>query len=165
MHLVSNDCQIVMQALAIFLLEMSCGLVHVANNRADITRSIKKLVRWLRFMQQRDAAVERALKVVLNVLRKARNEVEIADILQEELANTYGGHLVQPWMWQADSLDPGASYPQLLSSFGGESPMDEFSEFQTGLSSMPDPLPMPHIYGNAFAENLLGSNGGEMSDG
>jgi hypothetical protein len=76
----------IMQAMAVFLLEISYGEAHMKRHDEEITKSTKKLVRWLQHMRGSNAVAERAYSVAIDIIKTGapRVTVDISDILEEE---------------------------------------------------------------------------------
>jgi hypothetical protein len=76
----------IMQAIAVFLLELSFGAIHMTHNVSEISGSVHKLVRLLLAMSASNPVAERAYKVVVNIIKSGapRVQVDIADILAED---------------------------------------------------------------------------------
>ncbi|KAH7366641.1 fungal-specific transcription factor domain-containing protein [Pyrenochaeta sp. MPI-SDFR-AT-0127] len=60
---------VIMQSMAVLLLEMAYDATHMQDRKEDLTASIKKLIRWLRAMQHNDPVAGRAYQVVWRILK------------------------------------------------------------------------------------------------
>ncbi|KAJ4299594.1 hypothetical protein N0V90_004840 [Kalmusia sp. IMI 367209] len=74
----------VMQAMAVLLLELSHCEKHMRSNHTNIRSSVKKLIRWLRALRTSDAVVERAYKVIVNILHLPQIKASAAELLAED---------------------------------------------------------------------------------
>jgi len=76
----------IMQAIAIFLLEMSYYRTHTKqHNDIELTTYVKKLVRWLYAMRNGNPVAERALQVVLDIMKSSAHfRSEFLDMLAAE---------------------------------------------------------------------------------
>ncbi|CAI9629556.1 unnamed protein product [Alternaria burnsii] len=70
---------IIMQALAVLLLEMAYEGKHLKDEKADILACIKKMIRWLRAMKANDPVAARAHDVVYKILNTC------APVLREQV--------------------------------------------------------------------------------
>ncbi|CAN9445480.1 unnamed protein product [Alternaria alternata] len=70
---------IIMQALAVLLLEMAYEGKHLKDEKADILACIKKMIRWLRAMKANDPVAARAHDVVYKILNSC------APVLREQV--------------------------------------------------------------------------------
>jgi hypothetical protein len=132
----------IMQAIAVFLLEMSSE-TGTAQKGEELSKSIDKLVRWLRSMSPGNPVAKRAYEVVMDIIRTTvpRVRTEKSDILAEEQAT------------------PSSNYPtatsnvdtQSTTTFDKEQPVQASGEFQPGQDFMLDPaLQMPPTFGTPF---------------
>jgi hypothetical protein len=78
--------RIVMQAMAILLLEMAYDSKDMANDDASIVISIKKLLRWLRTMRVNDPVAAQALVVIKKILRGCapKLQAQVSDLLDTD---------------------------------------------------------------------------------
>lgn len=76
----------IMQAVAVFLLELSFRAAHMSHYLPQISDSVRKLVRLLQAMSVSNAVAERAYKVVINIIKSGapRVQVDISDTLAED---------------------------------------------------------------------------------
>jgi hypothetical protein len=121
----------IMQAIAVFLLEMSSE-TGMTQKGEELSKSINKLVRWLRSMSRGNPVAKRAYEVVMDIIwtRVPRVRTEKSDILAEEQAR------------------PSYSCPtttsnvdtQTSTTFGKEQPVQASGEFQLGQDFMLDPV-------------------------
>jgi hypothetical protein len=69
----------IMQAIAVFLLEMYFDGADTTENSKEISESVDKLVRWLQFMGLSNSVADHAYKVVLDIIKtsalQARTDV------------------------------------------------------------------------------------------
>jgi hypothetical protein len=132
----------IMQAIAVFLLEMSSE-TGTAQKGEDLSKSIDKLVRWLRSMSPGNPVAKRAYEVVMDIVKTTvpRVRTEKSDILAEEQAT------------------PSSNYPtatsnvdtQSTTTFEKEQPVQASGEFHPGQDFMLDPaLQMPPTFGTPF---------------
>ncbi|KAF2267192.1 hypothetical protein CC78DRAFT_577390 [Lojkania enalia] len=77
---------IIMQAMAVLLLEISYRVIHMTRDGKNLTGSAKKLMQRLRSMRADDLVAGRAYMVVYNILKSdsPQIQVDIADILGDE---------------------------------------------------------------------------------
>lgn len=170
----------IMQAAAVFLLEMSFDQTHMVHPNGRIVKSIKKLVRWLHFMSFSNAVAARAYEVVADVIRTGaqRLRIDASEILGEARVNVNRDesleayhtpeNTVLPWYRGNSSLqaewgippsnDPTAtaesSTPQ-YTTFQEQQPVQTSEGFQFDQYFMPEPdLQMPSIFGNPFFTNF-----------
>jgi hypothetical protein len=152
----------IMQAIAVFLLEMSVEDTHMTHPNEILPKSIKKLVRWLRFMSVSNVVARRACEVVIDIVKTgaARLGVDIRDILAEEKVdidpNQSFPTYQPPAEWDAPS-------PTMTANFGTQYPTtlweqqaaQEFEGFQPDQHFMLQPsLQMPPIFGSPFFTNF-----------
>lgn len=67
---------IIMQAMAVLLLELSQEDTHLESIRSNVTASVEKLTRWLQSMMQNDAVSARAYKIACKVLDKLQPPIQ-----------------------------------------------------------------------------------------
>ena len=75
---------VVMQAMAVLLLELSYCEDSVRDEYMNVRNSIKKLLAWMRVMQAYDAVVVRAYRIVNNILKQGTFRSSAKDLLVEE---------------------------------------------------------------------------------
>lgn len=75
---------IVMQAMAVLLLELSFCEESMRDDDFEVKNTIKKLLRWMRAMQIRDAVVARAYKIVVNILKQGVFRSGAKDLFTDE---------------------------------------------------------------------------------
>lgn len=91
MYLLRNELTLiyllVMQAIAVLLLELSKYKTHLEGMRPNVTVGVEKLTRWLRSMMHNDEVSARAYKIVRNVLDKLEppTQTDIPDQRPNEL--------------------------------------------------------------------------------
>ncbi|KAK7190378.1 hypothetical protein DPSP01_011545 [Paraphaeosphaeria sporulosa] len=73
----------IMQAMAVLLLELSYGLNHMQGDRSDVKKSVKKMLHWLGAMRHTDTIVERAHKVVIRILQQHKFQTVFNEILTD----------------------------------------------------------------------------------
>jgi hypothetical protein len=66
--ILTND-RLVMQSMAVLLLELAYENKDMEKDYPTMTKSIKKLVRWLRAMKYNDSVASQAYKVVVKIIR------------------------------------------------------------------------------------------------
>lgn len=69
----------IMQSIAILMLDISYDVI-VPDDSTETILALKKLVRWLRFLRQRNGMAKRAYSITLDLLRKLANHVEIVSL-------------------------------------------------------------------------------------
>jgi hypothetical protein len=96
--------------MAVLLLEMAYSSKETKNSNPDIIASIKKLIRWLRTMQQNDPVASKAYKVVLGILKSCSPhlQAQVKDILayDGESATQFGVHQSQPAASEDQNTEP-----------------------------------------------------------
>jgi hypothetical protein len=137
-----------MQAIAVFLLEMSFQGTETTPNGEDLSKSTEKLVKWLRFMSHRNAVAERAYAVVMDIIVKTgaphvqtdRSESESEPVVQE--------HTIPPIV----ATSAGA---RSATSLEVEQLTQGYGESQPDQSFLLDPaLEMPPIFGSPFINDF-----------
>jgi hypothetical protein len=131
-----------MQAIAVFLLEMSFQGTDTTYNGEELSKSTKKLVKWLRFMSPRNAVAERAYNVVMDIIAKTgaphvqTDRSEFEPVVQE--------HTTPPIVATSAGARSATSLEVEQLTYG-------YEESQPEQSFMLDPaLEMPPIFGSPF---------------
>ncbi|KAL5402472.1 hypothetical protein PMIN04_012984 [Paraphaeosphaeria minitans] len=114
---------IIMQAMAVLLLELSYGLDHTQGDRSDVKKGVKKMLHWLGAMRHIDPVVERAHKVVIRILQQHKfrsicNELlgdtslayEQTHHLSFNLGHTHPGPAVHPPSGSMSQMPPTEWY-------------------------------------------------------
>jgi hypothetical protein len=130
-----------MQAIAVFLLEMSFQGPDTTYNGEKLSKSTEKLVKWLRFMSSRNAVAERAYNVVMGIIVKTG----ATHVQTDKSESAEGEHPTSPFSNPIVATGTGARSATSLELVhgSGESPPDQ--------SFMLDPaLQMPPIFGSPF---------------
>lgn len=167
----------IMQAMAVFLLELSFRQTHMAHPDERILKGIKKLVQWLHFMKARNAVARRAYEMIADLVRTSapRLQINVADILieepmgidQEESFQTNQpprGNTTSLGYEGVPSLQPDCELPSSTAytapadfstnyptSLWEQQPPQTFEAFQPHPYFMPEPdLHMPSVFGNPF---------------
>jgi hypothetical protein len=89
----------IMQAIAVFLLEIAYQAAHTGpNRRTEILWCIKKLLKWLRCLMPENPVAERANKVVLDILKGCPEGMrrDFSDILADEFSESFRNHPDSP---------------------------------------------------------------------
>jgi hypothetical protein len=137
----------IMQAMAVFLLEMSFEGTNTTQNSEELSESIAKLVRWLRFMSSRNTVADRAYKVVMDMIKTGVPEVriDISDVMVEEQARPSSNYHTATT--NVDTQSP--------TIFGEQQLIQAYGEFEPDQHFMLDPgLQMPSIFGTPFTTNF-----------
>ncbi|OCK81675.1 hypothetical protein K432DRAFT_294972 [Lepidopterella palustris CBS 459.81] len=76
----------IMQAMAVFMLEMSYHATHMPESKDDILQHVRKLIRWLRAMGEDNAIAARAYELSIELVQKVapRVQADITDLLAED---------------------------------------------------------------------------------
>lgn len=176
----------IMQAIAVFLLEMSFRQTHMDHPDKGIQASIRKLVRWLQSIGVSNGVSQRAYTMIIDIINAGASQlrVDISDIVAEGEADRGQDqgqdHSFQTYPWpQGTELPPqyedsfprdGWEMPSLgnppaIADFGiqhptaawGQQSLQDSIGFQPGQYFMPDPQ-MPSIFGNPFFTSFDFSN-------
>ncbi|KAF2030932.1 hypothetical protein EK21DRAFT_64343 [Setomelanomma holmii] len=158
---------IIMQSMAVLLLEMAYGNKDMRASDPSMTISIKKLIRWLRAMQHNDPVAARAYKVTWKILKACaptlqaqanellamESETSASPEASQYPAATYEEHTTAHWP-QADfynpSIDPNAHFdstsyhPQALDDLATAFP------YGTNTFNSGDQTPSRMVFGNPF---------------
>lgn len=164
----------IMQAMAVFLLEISFSQTHMTHSDNSILASTRKLVRWLQFMSTSNAIAQRAYRMIVEVLRAgaSRLQVDISDIVAE--GEACQGHALphskEPPLghkdgflhddWELPSFDDpatAAGYGTQNPNAWQQQPGQDLRGFQPDQYFMPDPQ-MPSMFGNPFFTSFDLSN-------
>ena len=129
-------------------------------NSKDITKSLKKLVQWLRSMRRDNSVADRAYKVVIDILKSGQLRVQdsISSILAEDEADIDHGDMLQTYPVPTHVSDTGNAVTR------GGWQVDYYPNPTGNSDPIPDPffLPdefqMPEVYGNPFLMNFDQSN-------
>jgi hypothetical protein len=134
----------IMQAIAVFLLEMSFEGTDTIQNGEELSENIEKLVRWLRFLSSRSAVAERAYKVVLGIIK-----TNAARVRTDKSELGAGGQVIPPSNYPAATTNTGiqsATSVEEEEQLVQESGLSELDQY-----FMLDPVvEMPSIFGNPF---------------
>jgi hypothetical protein len=89
----------------------------MTHNGEELSKSIEKLVRWLKFMSVSNAVAGRAYNVIIDILMTGAPEIQIgiSDIFAEEEAGIYRSHSFQTSRMPGNTTfpsRPGSSFPQ-----------------------------------------------------
>ncbi|CAO2653872.1 Nn.00g106050.m01.CDS01 [Neocucurbitaria sp. VM-36] len=161
---------IIMQSMAVLLLEMAYRGEHLKDEKMDLVECIKKLIRWLRAMQIHDLVAARAYQVVWRILKTCAPSLQSQanELLAEEPESAHQSPPVQPFYtstkqpysepWQppyyADSQtgDPAALDPRLLQ----QESLNPLSVDQYDMLpySTTDPVRLPQAFGNLFVTSF-----------
>lgn len=170
----------IMQAAAVFLLEMSFDQTHMARPNGRIVKSIKMLVRWLHFTSFSNAVAARAYEVVADIVRTGaqRLRIDAYEILGEARANVNRNESLQayqppentvlPWYRAESSLQAEWGMPpsndhtataesstRLYTTFQEQQPVPPFEQFQFDQHFMLEPgLQMSSLFRNPFFTNF-----------
>jgi hypothetical protein len=68
--------------------------------------SMKKLIRWLQWMQPNDAVAAQGLARILNTLQKSASHADFADVFKQRALDTTGNSLLDPDRWGGDDVEP-----------------------------------------------------------
>ncbi|CAG5181457.1 uncharacterized protein ALTATR162_LOCUS9772 [Alternaria atra] len=140
----------IMQAIAVFLLKMSSE-IGTTQKEEELSKSIDKLVRWLRWMSPGNAVAKRAHEVVMDIIRTRvpRVRTENYNILAEEQAR-----LSSNYPTATSNVDT-----QSTATFEKEQPVQASGEFQPGQYFMLDPaLQMRPTFSSPFITDFDQSN-------
>ncbi|PSN73969.1 hypothetical protein BS50DRAFT_566888 [Corynespora cassiicola Philippines] len=167
----------IMQALAVFLLEVSFRVSPMVQEDDGIIKSTKKLLDWLQFMSRSNAVAERAYQVAVKIILKSteRFQFDISEILAKDEAdiNAHGSNQLDSAS-TTEQYHPDITYDvhNILSSeamFNNPSkdlelqastlPVAEqymqFEPFQFDNFTIPyKDFPMPGTFGNPFITNF-----------
>jgi hypothetical protein len=141
-----------MQAIAVFLLEMSFKGTDTTPNGEELSESMEKLVRWLRFMSSRNAVAKRAYNVVMDIIIKTgAPQVQI-----DRSEPVVEGQTISPFNYPTATINAGT---QSATSFkeeqlvqgSGESLPDQYFRLDSALK-------MPSIFGTPFITDFDQSN-------
>lgn len=78
----------IMQAVSVFMLEMSYSAIHMPERVTEIVLNIKKLIRWLKKMSEDNGIAQRAYRMSMDLLPKVaiRVQADISDLLAEDIS-------------------------------------------------------------------------------
>ncbi|KAI1529248.1 hypothetical protein PtrSN001C_009138 [Pyrenophora tritici-repentis] len=136
--------------MAVLLLEMAYEGKHLAEEKADIITSIKKMIRWLRAMRVNDPVASRAYDVVYKILNTCapalREQVKelVADDQDQAPQPPHSAHLrnstlrSQPDLWNTPDVtdflqeaSQGLALPPFQQQFAGPLYPYHWSEHQS----------------------------------
>ncbi|KAL6171730.1 hypothetical protein ACJQWK_02736 [Exserohilum turcicum] len=160
----------IMQAIAVFLLEISFGESHMKNGGKEIAKSTKKLIRWLQHLSSTNTVAERAYQVTMDIIKTGapRIRIDISDILSEEAGDSDRSHpfpdmhtsatdSYPPHMQEAPPMsDLGMGFSGDLNNpllFGQQAHSHWFLSDPQYLMLDPD-LQLPLTFGNPFMTNF-----------
>ncbi|KAF2259417.1 hypothetical protein CC78DRAFT_585988 [Lojkania enalia] len=146
----------IMQAVAVLLLEMSCQNTTITKDGDDLFKYLKKLICWLRSLQGKNDVAQRALQVVVDILRSSAPHIKggVSDLLAEEdvgILQSHGfrdyqdsmetsptnGHF-QPAPWEPQEWAKQNTKPQtIMAGLDTQFPI-EFNQQQ--------PVAVPYMY-------------------
>jgi hypothetical protein len=133
----------IMQAIAVFLLEMSFEGTETNQNGEELSENIEKLVRWLRFMSSRSVVAERAYKVVLGIMK-----TDAARVHTDKSELVARGQVIPPSNYPTATTNTGT---QSATSVEEEQLEQESEISELDQYFMLDPaLQMPSVFGNPF---------------
>ncbi|PVH90500.1 hypothetical protein DM02DRAFT_437169 [Periconia macrospinosa] len=159
----------IMQATAVFLLEMSFGQAHITHPDKGILESTRKLVRWLQCIGVGSAVARRAYEIIVGIIDTGAQQLQIdkSDVFTEGVAGQSHSFHAHQWPqsteippnhgasfsyaeWDrpsyinpASTTDLGTQHPTTL---WGRHPAQGFGKFQTDQYFMPDLNPqMPSV--------------------
>ncbi|ORY00961.1 hypothetical protein BCR34DRAFT_102002 [Clohesyomyces aquaticus] len=158
----------IMQAISVFLLEMSFGEAHMTHHGEELPKSTKKLVRWLQAMCITNAVAERAHEVAIDIIKTEAPQVriDISDIIVESARGPDRSHMLLPSQrssylsFLSHPPAPGAlsmGFPELLNDAAAQGAQLSSQHFLP-----PDPqylmldpdMQRPLRYGNPFMTNF-----------
>ncbi|KAG9186065.1 hypothetical protein G6011_02621 [Alternaria panax] len=155
---------LIMQALAVLLLEMAYEGKHLKDEKADIIACIKKMIRWLHAMKVNDPVAARAHDVIYKILNTCapalREQVKelVADdidwVSQPSHPSRSGASSTanpQSASWNAPgssvySQEMPPNYPPPLSHDHFMDPLLPYA--------VPGSQPMPYAFGNPFTTSI-----------
>lgn len=80
-----------MQALAVLMLEMAYEAIHMVHDGQMIEPCVKKLIRWLGSMKERNLIADKAYRMALVIVHTVATRVhaDISDLLREDLPDFF----------------------------------------------------------------------------
>jgi len=169
----------IMQAIAVFLLDMFYGQIQVTEHSETTVGNLRKLIRWLQFMSTSNVVAGRAYDVVSDMVTDSavRLGLNVSDILAKDVGHrnprpqqspatpqstaASGYNFVQPG-WGipfVHPLGPAPADPPYPINLVPEQPVTLAPELPTGRNIALDPmLQIPPICGNPFFNNFDFSN-------
>jgi hypothetical protein len=160
------DSTIVVQPLAVLLLEMVYQGMRVSGKHSDVSPYIKKLIRWLRAMRHNDPVVARAYEVVCKILRSCAPPLQAKanELLADDFEVTLQAQPFQNFLdsseqeqtgqWpQTDSIGNSAANSMALNpNLFQEQFMDAFSAYQPASNpyTTPEQIQMIMPFGTPF---------------
>lgn len=140
---------LVMQSVAVLLLEMAYEGKHLKDERDDILTCIKKMIRWLRAMKVSDPVAARAHDVVYKILNTCAPALR--EQVKELIADDTG--------WTSQPAKPTRSAPQSTSweemppNFPPPLSQDHFMDPLLPYP-LPEQQPTSFAFGNPFMTNF-----------
>ncbi|CAI6315056.1 unnamed protein product [Periconia digitata] len=151
----------IMQAIAVFLLEISSSQAHTFHPDKSMLTSIRKLVQWLECIGRSNAVAQRAYEIVVNIIDPSALHLQIdeADASTEGVADQSQSLQACPWLPSTEFLPCNlGSFPhaewdrpayinfttttdlstQLPTALWEEQPTERFVESPTGRDFAPD---------------------------
>jgi hypothetical protein len=104
-----------MQAMVVLLLETSYQCSHLkTQNNEEVSKCIKKFVRWLQCMRNDNDIAGKAYKVVNDILKSGKLPIEdnIDTILAEDGPDMDGEHPYTSYPASTQGFDPGPAFTQ-----------------------------------------------------
>ncbi|KAF2196678.1 hypothetical protein GQ43DRAFT_476103 [Delitschia confertaspora ATCC 74209] len=159
-----------MQAIAVFLTEMSYGNIHLKMKEKDLNPYLKKLIRWLREMGGNNEVAHKAYKVAFVNLKAVaeKGRVEISDLLQEDASFVATPKRPFPGTGSKQRFNPNANefQPQNPPVFGpGSGPSFPIFYDPTGTPRLkfsepaqPNPFPSQSVIGDSAQPNQFFKN-------
>lgn len=150
---------LVMQALAVLLLEMAYEGKHLKGEKADILACIKKMIRWLRVMKASDPVAARAHDVVYKILNTCAPALreQVKELVADD--NDWTSQPTQPAHSGASTFYPQSTSWDTPSGTGYSEEMPpnyppplSHDHFVDPLLQYPLPMqqPTPFTFGNPF---------------
>jgi hypothetical protein len=151
--LTDASSHLVMQAMVVFLLETSYQCSHLkTQNNDDVSKSIKKLVRWLQCMRSDNDIADQAYKVVTDILKSGKLPVEdnIDSMIVEDEPDLDREQPYPSYPTSTQGLDAEIAFTQAeqhTDYYPG--PVGNFDALSDPYFSL-DQFQMPEIYENLF---------------
>ncbi|KAB2104517.1 hypothetical protein AG0111_0g7619 [Alternaria gaisen] len=150
---------LIMQALAVLLLEMAYEGKHLKGEKADILACIKKMIRWLRVMKASDPVAARAHDVVYKILNTCAPALreQVKELVADD--NDWTSQPTQPAHSGASTFYPQSTSWDTPSGTGYSEEMPpnyppplSHDHFVDPLLQYPLPMqqPTPFTFGNPF---------------
>ncbi|KAH7091380.1 fungal-specific transcription factor domain-containing protein [Paraphoma chrysanthemicola] len=157
---------IIMQSMAVLLLEMAYGNKDMRGSDPNMTTSIKKLIRWLRAMRHDDPVAARAYQVTWKILKACAPtlQAQANDLLAMEgeddspsntcqyPAATYDEHNTAHWPQANFYHPPVDNSSAFVSPTFDQSTLDPLTAFPYDSNTFytADQNPQPMVFGNPF---------------